>query len=302
LDGLILGVFAGCGKGAGKQLTVNWQDGYVKTNGLDIHYYRTGGGLPQVVLNHGALDDGRCWPRVVKALEVEYDLIMPDARGHGMSDDGAGVYTAEARAGDLIGLIEALDLEKPVIGGHSIGGVTSLYTAAMRPDLIAGFFMEDPPITQPGEPLFGGQPSKDNQIAIKRLTKAWRLIKDAPKFISLPLIKHLMPSATPEVMESWLESKKLVSEDLIQALGDPEWLAIDVDKNLLHEILCPAMLIYGDRDKGAIVSEFVAESVRERIEGLRVVHLAGATHDIRRTQFDGYLAAVRDFLHIVWEH
>ncbi len=273
----------------------------MKINGLDIHYYRTGSGLNQVVLNHGALDDGRCWPRVVKALEDEYDLIMPDARGHGMSDDGAGVYTAEARAGDLIGLIEALDLEKPVIGGHSIGGLTSLYTAAMRPDLIAGFFMEDPPITLPGEPLFGGQPVKDNQVAIKRMTNAWRLIKDAPRFFSLPLTKRLMPSATPEVIESWLESKKLVSEDFIQALADPGWLTIDADKSLLQEIISPAMLIFGDRDKGAIVSELVAESVRERIKGLRVVHLAGATHDIRRIQFDGYLAAVRDFLQIVWE-
>ena len=96
-------------------------EGFVNTNGLKIHYYRTGGDLPQVVLNHGALDDGLCWPRVVEALGADYDLILPDARGHGKSDAGAGVYSSEVRAADLIGLIEALGLEKPVIGGHSMG-------------------------------------------------------------------------------------------------------------------------------------------------------------------------------------
>jgi pimeloyl-ACP methyl ester carboxylesterase len=271
----------------------------VQTNGLNIHYYRTGGDLPQVVLNHGALDDGSCWPRVGKALENEFDLIMPDARGHGMSDDGAGVYNSEVRAGDLIGLIENLGLKNPIIGGHSMGGITSLYTAAMRPDLIEAYFMEDPTITLPGESLFGGQPVQDNQVAIKRLTRAWRLIKTAPKFLSQPIIKRVIPSATPEVMESWLKSKQRVSEDFIQALQSPGWLAIGLDDGLLPKIQSPGLLIYGDRDKGAIVSHAVAKRAGEQVTGLRVVHLAEATHDIRRTQFDDYLLELRGFLHTV---
>jgi len=36
----------------------NWPDGYIKTNGLRIHYYRTGGDKPKVIFNHGAGDDG----------------------------------------------------------------------------------------------------------------------------------------------------------------------------------------------------------------------------------------------------
>ena len=277
-------------------MTVQWQSGYVKTNGLNIHYYRTGGDLPQVVLSHGALDDGRCWPRLGKALEDEFDLIMPDMRGHGKSDDGGGVYTTETRADDLIGLIEALDLNKPVLGGHSLGGITSLFTSAVRPDLVGGLFMEDPTVASPGEPLFGGQPSGDNKVLLKRLTKAWRLIKAAPPFIGQALAKRLMASATQDVIDSWLESKQLVSEDFIQSLSDPSWLAIDLNDDLLREIRTPAMLIYGDREKGAIVSDDIAAGIGKKISGMRVVHLPGAGHDIRRTHFDGYLAAVRDFL------
>jgi N-formylmaleamate deformylase len=59
-----------------------WVDGYVTSNNIKIHYYRTGGDKPQVVINHGAGDDGLCWTRVVMELEKDYDVIMPDARGH----------------------------------------------------------------------------------------------------------------------------------------------------------------------------------------------------------------------------
>jgi pimeloyl-ACP methyl ester carboxylesterase len=232
----------------------------------------------------------------VNALRAAYDLILPDARGHGLSDPGAGDYSAKARAADLIGLIEALGLEKPVIGGHSMGGDTSLHAAALRPDLIAGFFMEDPPFTLPGEPLFGGPAGQGNQLGLKQLRNALKLIKKAPKFISQPLGRRLMPGGTPEVIEAWLASKQRVSEDFIQTLEDPQWLAGGLDDDLGGKITVPGLLIYGDRDKGAIVSEDAADRIAAQIQGLRVVHLPGATHDIRRTQFEGYLGAVRMFL------
>ena len=75
-----------------------WMDGYVKSNGIRIHYYRTGGDKPPLVLNHGAMDDGLCWTRVARVLEQDYDVIMLDARGHGLSDSGQGDYRPETRA------------------------------------------------------------------------------------------------------------------------------------------------------------------------------------------------------------
>ena len=67
-----------------------WFDGYVDGNGILIHYYRTGGDKPQVILNHGAMDDGLCWTRVAIELEDDYDVIMIDARSHGLSGNGRG--------------------------------------------------------------------------------------------------------------------------------------------------------------------------------------------------------------------
>jgi pimeloyl-ACP methyl ester carboxylesterase len=62
-----------------------WQQGNIETGGLRLHYTRTGGAKPPVVLAHGFSDDGLCWTPVARALQAEYDVIMVDARGHGQS-------------------------------------------------------------------------------------------------------------------------------------------------------------------------------------------------------------------------
>lgn len=96
-----------------------WPDGYITANGIKIHYYRTGGDKPPLVINHGAGDDGLCWTRIAKELEADYDVVLPDARGHGRTSSGGGDYSTQTRVNDFAGLIHALDIENPVIGGHS---------------------------------------------------------------------------------------------------------------------------------------------------------------------------------------
>ena len=85
-----------------------WFSGDVVANGLNIHYARTGGDKPALVLSHGATDSGLCWTRVARALEADYDVIMPDARGHGLSDAPPSGYASRDRAADLASLIDAL--------------------------------------------------------------------------------------------------------------------------------------------------------------------------------------------------
>lgn len=121
-----------------------WQSADVVANGIRIHYYRTGGNKPPLVLSHGFGDDGLCWTRVARALEADYDVILPDARGHGLSEAPEGGYTSTHRAADLAAFIRALALERPAIGGHSMGAGTSLYCAALYPGLVACAILEDP--------------------------------------------------------------------------------------------------------------------------------------------------------------
>jgi hypothetical protein len=85
-----------------------WPSGFVATNGVRLHYLRSGGDLPAVVLAHGALDDARCWARVAEALAPDYDVVAVDARGHGCSDAPLDGYELVTQAEDLAGVIGTL--------------------------------------------------------------------------------------------------------------------------------------------------------------------------------------------------
>jgi pimeloyl-ACP methyl ester carboxylesterase len=52
----------------------SWPAGDIEVNGLRLHYTRTGGAKPPVVLAHGVTDDGLCWTPVAEVLAPEYDL------------------------------------------------------------------------------------------------------------------------------------------------------------------------------------------------------------------------------------
>ncbi|MGQ3892906.1 alpha/beta fold hydrolase [Legionella sp. CNM-4043-24] len=62
-----------------------WTTGICEANGIDVHYLRTGGSKPPLVLLHGLMLNGLCWMPLARILEEDYDVIMPDARGHGYS-------------------------------------------------------------------------------------------------------------------------------------------------------------------------------------------------------------------------
>src|SRR6266700_1888242 len=87
-----------------------WQSAELEANGLRLHYTRTGGDRPPLVLAHGFSDDGLCWTPVARALEGDYDVIMVDARGLGQS---MGAATALAMAGAHPDVPGAILLEDP---------------------------------------------------------------------------------------------------------------------------------------------------------------------------------------------
>jgi hypothetical protein len=80
----------------------NWMRGVCKTNGIHIQYRRTGGCKPPVVLLHGLTESGACWIPLARALEGEYDVAMPDARGTGIrAHRSMGIGTKSTQAMSL---------------------------------------------------------------------------------------------------------------------------------------------------------------------------------------------------------
>jgi pimeloyl-ACP methyl ester carboxylesterase len=272
-----------------------WSDGYVSANGLQIHYYRTGGDKPQIVINHGAGDDGLCWTRVALELEKDYDVILPDMRGHGKSDSGKKDYSTRQRVEDLVGLIQTLKLDRPVIGGHSMGADTSIHLAGDYPDLTRGIFLEDPPIFLPGEIFGSGEQTLKMEDVGKMMARFMRMFKLLPKFIGVRLARKASPTYPDNELFPWVDSKKRTSFDFLNSLASTDMMASNPFE-AFQKIGVPILLFIGDKEKMSIVSQETAKKIASVNHRVKVVHLEGASHDIRRTRFDGYLPALKEFL------
>src|SRR6267154_3630073 len=82
--------------------------------------------LPSALLLHGITSSAQSWVRVGPALADRYRVYALDMRGHGDSiKPSRGVYSLRHAADDALAFIEALDLEHPVLVGHSWGGATA---------------------------------------------------------------------------------------------------------------------------------------------------------------------------------
>jgi pimeloyl-ACP methyl ester carboxylesterase len=122
----------------------HWTEAYVTVDDSQFHYIRTGdGNKPPLLLLHGFSDNGLCWLPVAHDLEAQYDVIMPDTRGHGLSTRVQPGKQID-NAADAAGLIIALELDKPVVAGHSMGGLTATELGARYPERISGLILEDP--------------------------------------------------------------------------------------------------------------------------------------------------------------
>jgi pimeloyl-ACP methyl ester carboxylesterase len=149
-----------------------WTDGYVMSNGIRIHYWRTGGtGKPALVLAHGSSDDALCWTNLATVFQDRYDIIMFDARGHGLSDPPTEADAADVQVEDLAGLIKALKLDKPILMGHSMGSASVAHFAAKYPDVPRAVILEDPALVRPATPP-GAAPAAPWR-------SAWRTAADA---------------------------------------------------------------------------------------------------------------------------
>ena len=120
LAGVVLALCA-APSSAGPQPPAGWTDGYVVANGIRIHYWRTGGNKPALVMAHGSSDDGLCWTNLAREFQDQYDIVMFDARGHGLSDPPSPSDPPDVQVEDLAGLIKELKLARPILMGHSMG-------------------------------------------------------------------------------------------------------------------------------------------------------------------------------------
>lgn len=112
----------------------------IKANGIDIHVAEAGRG-PAVILCHGFPETWYSWRHQIPALvEAGYRIIAMDMRGFGETSPPERVddYTMLHLVGDVVGVLDGLELPNAVVIGHDWGAPVAWNTALMRPDRLRG--------------------------------------------------------------------------------------------------------------------------------------------------------------------
>jgi pimeloyl-ACP methyl ester carboxylesterase len=222
------------------------RSGHLAHNGADIWFASIGRGRP-VILLHGGLGHSGNWSHQAAALaRAGYRVILVDSRGHGRSTRDSRPYTYELMAGDVLAVMDALDLDRAAFVGWSDGACTALILGALHPDRVNGvlFFAcnMDPSGTLPFVPT----PIVDR--CFSRHTQDYRAL-----------------SATPDDFGPFVEAVGAMQRT------EPNYTPDD-----LRKIAVPVTVLHSAGDE--FIRPEHASYLADTIPGAKLVTLRGVTH------------------------
>ncbi len=121
----------------------------LKRDGIALFYEEAGKGAPPILLIHGLAGDHTFMTPQFEHFRRNHRVVSVDLRGHGQSDKPQQDYTIAEFADDLAWLCRELGIYKPVLIGHSLGGMIALDLAARYPDVPAAIVALDATILPP---------------------------------------------------------------------------------------------------------------------------------------------------------
>lgn len=118
-------------------------DEFIVAGDVTLHYVEWGEQGPPIVLVHGLTANAFCFQAFADELARDHRVFAYDLRGRGDSDKPEKGYSVPVHAADLLKLIDELGLERPVLIGHSLGALISLYFAAHYPEKLSKLVLID---------------------------------------------------------------------------------------------------------------------------------------------------------------
>lgn len=305
-----------------------WSDGYAYANGIRIHYYHAvpAPGKPVIVMIHGITDNGLCWTTLTWKLQKDYDIYMPDTRGHGLSDPFTPSDNGDTLIKDVVGFVHAMKFKKPILMGHSMGAATVMRVGADNPDLATAIIMLDPFIG-PGDPGGRGpearspRHNRSETNAATQITKRGGPPKAQPRAGSATNRLSVNMFGSPETL---VAQNNYSFENLVAKAHreNPKWDMVDcqywaLSKKQYHgayssqawevmagtmktgdslsKITVPALVLKA----GLNASPEVRKATETEVSGMKhvkLIYIEGAAHNLHHDQLKQTVKVLREFL------
>jgi len=109
----------------------------VKANGITFNVAVEGAeGKPWLVFSNSLATDLSMWDEQVARFKDEFRILRYDQRGHGKTEATDGPYDFQLLIGDVLGIFDALGIDKAHFVGISMGGMTALGLAQQHPERV----------------------------------------------------------------------------------------------------------------------------------------------------------------------
>jgi N-formylmaleamate deformylase len=252
-------------------------------NGIRLHYLDFNAAAPgaPILLLPGITSPAATWAFVAQRLAEDWRVVVPDIRGRGLSENRPGLgYSLDDYAADALGLIEAVDLERPVVIGHSMGARIAARLGATAPKIAARLVLVDPPLSGPGrEPYrtpLGSYISAREAASRGATVEAFRASTPTWTDEQIALRLEWLPTCTVEAIT--ITHQNFHDEDVF-----PDF----------PKLVCPTLLVYATQAR--VITPKAAAEVASLLPNGQVVGVR-AGHMIPFDNLEDFLDVTRQFL------
>ena len=253
-------------------------------DGLTLSYAEQGDPVgPALVLLPGPTDSWRSYEPVLDAIPRSVRTIAVSQRGHGDSDKPRTGYRVQDFAGDVVPLLDALDIERAVLAGHSGSCLVVRRVAIDRPERVAGLVLEASPTTLRGDPGLTAFVSS----VVSGLHDPIH-----PDFARSVVVDtssgEIAGDVVDRLVDELLKVPAHVWQEAFAALLDYD------DLGELGRITAPTTLIWGDGDE--LVGRHMQEQLAELIPNADLLVYSGIGHTPRWEDGARFASDVAAFL------
>ena len=270
----------------------------VRVRGTDLRFVERGTGIP-VVFVHGSLGTLESWGPQIDAFATRFRVIAYSRRYHwpnAAQPDGQE-YTLSLHADDLIGLIEALGLERVHLVASSYGAYVALLVTLRRPDLVRSLVLAEPPIL----PWLGRTPAGDSLLHTfdRTVFKAARaaFVRDDSVGAVQRFWDGLAGATSPfDALPEGARARLLrsVFELRLETRADPADYMPALACKDIGGIRSPVLLVTGERSPRMF--HVINEELARCLAAEETVTVPGAGHGVNADNAGFYNGAVLQFL------
>jgi len=269
----------------------------IEVKGLPTRYLTAGAGPPLVML-HGAGDSALDWRWVLPALAVTHRVYAPDLPGTGGTARPAADYSSAFFERFVAGFLDALDIERAVMVGNSIGGLVALRSAFSEPSRVAALVLADsaglgravnPVLTSVNVPGLGEAAIPLWRTRVGAYQRAWgrtALLFARPGGVPR---EWLADQCRLALSPGFLEAHLATLRAQVGPVGQREVLV-----ERLPHLEVPTLVVWGARDRVFPKSQAQVATARLRGGSLEIIPDCGHLPHVERSEL--FVAALERFL------